>query len=103
LDIVQGVKNKIPDLKQTLPPALGISMLSDQSIFVTGAIEGVVREAVIAGCLTAIMILLFLGDWKSTLIIAISIPLAILTSVAVLSAIGETLNIMTLWKQRSTT
>jgi multidrug efflux pump subunit AcrB len=103
LDIVQGVKDKIPDLKQTLPPALGISLLSDQSIFVTGAIEGVVREAVIAGCLTAIMILLFLGDWKSTLIIAISIPLAILTSVAVLSAIGETLNIMTLWKQRSTT
>ena len=93
---MQGVKNKIPDLKQTLPPALGISMLSDQSIFVTGAIEGVVREAVIAGCLTAIMILLFLGDWKSTLIIAISIPLAILTSIAVLSAIGETLNIMTL-------
>jgi len=96
LDIVRGVKDKIPDLKQTLPPALGISMLSDQSIFVTGAIEGVVREAVIAGCLTAIMILLFLGDWKSTLIIAISIPLAILTSIAVLSAIGETLNIMTL-------
>ena len=96
LDIVQGVKNKIPDLKQTLPPALNISMLSDQSIFVTGAIDGVVREAVIAGCLTAIMILLFLGDWKSTLIIAISIPLAILSSIAVLSAIGETLNIMTL-------
>ena len=96
LDIVQGVKSKIPDLKQTLPQALNISMLSDQSIFVTGAIDGVVREAVIAGCLTAIMILLFLGDWKSTLIIAISIPLAILTSVAVLSAIGETLNIMTL-------
>ena len=96
LDIVQGVKNKIPDLKQTLPPALVISMLSDQSIFVAGAIEGVVREAVIAGCLTAIMILLFLGDWKSTLIIAISIPLAILSSIAVLSAIGETLNIMTL-------
>src|ERR1700747_1178618 len=96
LDIVQGVKNKIPDLKQTLPPALGISMLSDQSVFVTGAIDGVVREAVIAACLTAIMILLFLGDWKSTLIIAISIPLAILSSIAVLSAIGETLNIMTL-------
>src|SRR6201984_2655485 len=96
LDIVQGVKSKIPDLQQTLPPALNISMLSDQSIFVTGAIDGVVREAVIAACLTAIMILLFLGDWKSTLIIAISIPLAILSSIAVLSAIGETLNIMTL-------
>src|SRR6202045_1735794 len=69
LDIVQGIKDKIPRLKQTLPPALDISTLSDQSIFVTGAIEGVVRETVIAACLTAIMILLFLGDWKSTLII----------------------------------
>src|SRR6478736_5372177 len=96
LDIVQGIKNKIPDLKQTLPPALNISMLSDQSVFVTGAIDGVVREAVIAACLTAIMILLFLGDWKSTLIIAISIPLAILSSIAVLSALGQTINIMTL-------
>src|SRR6266404_5756594 len=96
LDIVQGIKDKIPRLKQTLPPALDISTLSDQSIFVTGAIDGVVRETVIAACLTAIMILLFLGDWKSTLIIAISIPLAILTSIAVLSALGQTLNIMTL-------
>jgi multidrug efflux pump subunit AcrB len=96
LDIVQGIKDKIRDLKGTLPPALNISMLFDQSIFVTGAIEGVVRETVIAACLTAIMILLFLGDWKSTLIIAVSIPLAILSSIAVLSALGETINIMTL-------
>src|SRR6201981_1600555 len=96
LDIVHGVKDKIPALKQTLPPELNISPISDQSIFVTGAIEGVVRETVIAACLTAIMILLFLGDWKSTLIIAISIPLAILSSIAVLSALGETINIMTL-------
>ena len=96
LDIVQGIKDKIPQLKQTLPPALDIATLSDQSIFVTGAIDGVVRETVIAACLTAIMILLFLGDWKSTLIIAISIPLAILSSIAVLSALGQTLNIMTL-------
>jgi multidrug efflux pump subunit AcrB len=96
LDIVQGIKDKIPDLKQTLPPALNISMLFDQSIFVTAAIEGVVRETVIAACLTAIMILVFLGDWKSTLIIAISIPLAILSSIAVLTALGETINIMTL-------
>src|ERR1700736_1051565 len=96
LDIVQGIKDKIPRLKQTLPPALDISTLSDQSVFVTGAIGGVVRETVIAACLTAIMILLFLGDWKSTLIIAISIPLAILSSIAVLSALGQTLNIMTL-------
>ena len=96
LDIVQGIKDKIPDLKQTLPPALNISMLFDQSIFVTAAIEGVVRETVIAACLTAIMILIFLGDWKSTLMIAISIPLAILSSIAVLTALGETINIMTL-------
>jgi multidrug efflux pump subunit AcrB len=96
LDIVKGIRDIIPNLKQTLPPTLNVSMLSDQSVFVTGAIDGVVREAVIAACLTAIMILLFLGDWKSTLIIAISIPLAILSSIAVLSAIGETLNIMTL-------
>lgn len=96
LDIVQGVKNKIPELKQTVPPALNFSMLFDQSIFVTSAIEGVVRETVIAACLTAIMILVFLGDWKSTLIIAISIPLAILSSIAVLSALGQTINIMTL-------
>jgi hydrophobe/amphiphile efflux-1 (HAE1) family protein len=96
LDIVQGIKDKIPDLKQTLPPALNISMLFDQSIFVTAAIEGVVRETVIAACLTAIMILIFLGDWKSTLIIAISIPLAILSSIAALTALGETINIMTL-------
>ena len=96
LDIVQGIKDKIPDLKQTLPPALKISMLFDQSIFVSAAIEGVVRETVIAACLTAIMILVFLGDWKSTLIIAISIPLAILSSIAVLTALGETINIMTL-------
>src|SRR5258707_2946746 len=96
LDIVQGIKDKLPRLKQTLPPALDISTLSDQSIFVTGAIDGVVRETVIAACLTAIMILLFMGDWKSTLIIAISIPLAILSSITVLSALGQTLNIMTL-------
>jgi multidrug efflux pump subunit AcrB len=96
LDIVQGIKNKIPELKQTVPPALNFSMLFDQSIFVSSAIGGVVRETVIAACLTAIMILLFLGDWKSTLIIAISIPLAILSSIAVLSALGQTINIMTL-------
>jgi multidrug efflux pump subunit AcrB len=96
LDIVQGIKSKIPELKQTVPPALKFSNLFDQSIFVTSAIEGVVRETVIAACLTAIMILVFLGDWKSTLIIAISIPLAILCSIAVLSALGQTINIMTL-------
>ena len=96
LDIVQGVKDRLPLLKQLLPDGAEISLLADQSIFVTGAISGVVREGIIAACLTAIMILLFLGDWKSTLIIAISIPLSILASLSVLSAIGQTINIMTL-------
>ena len=96
LDIVQGIKNKIPELKQTVPPALNFSMLFDQSIFVTSAIEGVVREALIAGCLTALMILLFLSSWRSTLIICVSIPLSILCSIVVLSLLGETINIMTL-------
>src|SRR6202045_4362075 len=96
LDIVSGVKKMLPELKKTLPDSLNLQLLADQSIFVTAAIEGVVREGVIAACLTALMILLFLGDWKSTLIIAISIPLAILTSIVTLSALGETINIMTL-------
>ena len=96
LDIVKGVKSKIPLLKQLLPDGAVLSVLTDQSIFVTGAIGGVVREAVIAACLTALMILLFLGDWKSTLIIAISIPLSILCSLITLSALGQTINIMTL-------
>ncbi len=96
LDIVQGEKDLVQRLKPTLPAGLNIQTLSDQSIFVTAAIEGVVKEAVIAGCLTALMILLFLGSWRSTLIIAVSIPLSILTSIAVLAALGETINIMTL-------
>ena len=75
---------------------LNVKPLFDQSLFVRAAIQGVVREAVTAACLTAAMILLFLGSWRSTLIIAISIPLSILTSVIVLSALGETINIMTL-------
>ena len=96
LEIVQGVKDRLPLLKQILPDGAEISLLADQSVFVTGAISGVVREGIIAACLTAIMILLFLGDWKSTLIIAISIPLSILASLSMLSAIGQTINIMTL-------
>ena len=96
LDIVQGEKQLVQRLQPTLPAGLNIQTLADQSIFVTAAIEGVVKEAVIAGCLTALMILLFLGSWRSTLIIAVSIPLSILTSLAVLSALGETINIMTL-------
>jgi len=96
LDIVKGTKELLPRVAATLPPDLQIKPLSDQSIFVRAAISGVVREAIIAACLTGLMILLFLGSWRSTLIIAISIPLSILTSIIVLSALGETINIMTL-------
>jgi CzcA family heavy metal efflux pump len=96
LDIISAIKQLLPSIKATLPPDLQIRPLGDQSIFVRGAISGVLREALIAACLTAAMILLFLGSWRSTLIIAISIPLSILTSIIFLSALGETINIMTL-------
>ncbi len=96
LDIIDGVRSKLDGVKGQLPPELKISALSDQSIFVRGAITGVVREAIIAACLTAVMILVFLGSWRSTLIIAVSIPLSILCSLAALAALGETINIMTL-------
>jgi len=96
LDIVQQVRDMIPQIAATLPPELKMEPISDQSLFVRAAVSGVVREAIIAACLTAVMILLFLGTWRSTLIIAISIPLSILTSICVLSALGETINIMTL-------
>ncbi|MBV8967663.1 MAG: efflux RND transporter permease subunit, partial [Verrucomicrobia bacterium] len=99
LDIVNGIKEKLPEIQQTLPPGakgLNLTLLTDQSIFVSAAIEGVIREAVIAACLTALMILLFLSSWRSTLIICISIPLSILCSLVVLSLLGETINIMTL-------
>ncbi|MGA7921553.1 MAG: efflux RND transporter permease subunit [Candidatus Acidiferrales bacterium] len=96
LDIIANVKALLPSLKAALPPALQIDPLSDQSIFVKASIVGVVREAIIAACLTGLMILIFLGSWRSTLIIAVSIPLSILTSLIVLSALGETINIMTL-------
>ncbi|HEV8074844.1 MAG TPA: efflux RND transporter permease subunit, partial [Candidatus Acidoferrum sp.] len=96
LDIISSVKALLPSIKATLPPALVINPLSDQSIFVKASIVGVVREAIIAACLTGFMILVFLGSWRSTLIIAVSIPLSILTSLIVLSALGETINIMTL-------
>ncbi|MGA3345409.1 MAG: efflux RND transporter permease subunit [Terracidiphilus sp.] len=96
LDIIKGVQEKIAYIRDQLPPQLHINALSDQSIFVRGAISGVVREAIIAACLTAIMVLIFLGSWRSTLIIAVSIPLSILCSLAALSALHETINIMTL-------
>src|SRR5438132_7306915 len=96
LDIIRGIKERMPRIRDALPPDFKIDLVGDQSIFVRAAISGVVREAVIAASLTALMILLFLGTWRSTLIIAISIPLSILASIICLSALGETINIMTL-------
>ena len=96
LAVVQGVKDLLPKIQATLPPSLNITQLFDQSLFVRAAVQGVVREASIAALLTALMILLFLGSWRSTLIVCISIPLSILTSLTVLGLIGETINVMTL-------
>ncbi|WP_263357294.1 efflux RND transporter permease subunit [Acidicapsa ligni] len=97
LDIVNQIKNDVlPTSRAAAPKGLKIKELFDQSIFVKASIAGVLREGVIAACLTALMILLFLGSWRSTLIIAISIPLSILSSIIVLSAMGETMNTMTL-------
>jgi len=96
LDIIAGIKQKVKDYKSSLPDALKIGFIGDQSLFVRGAITGVAREGVIAAVLTSVMILLFLGSWRSTIIIATSIPLAVLGSIIMLAAIGETLNIMTL-------
>ena len=96
LAVVDGVRKLLPVVSATLPPELRIQPIADQSIFVRASIAGVIREAVIAACLTGLMILIFLGSWRSTLIIAISIPLSILTSIIVLSALHETINIMTL-------
>jgi multidrug efflux pump subunit AcrB len=96
LDIIAGVKQKVVDVKDSLPDALKIGFIGDQSLFVRGAITGVAYEGIIAALLTSVMILLFLGSWRSTLIIAVSIPLAVLGAIVMLSAIGETLNIMTL-------
>src|SRR5947199_5159670 len=96
VDISAGIKQKVIDVKEQLPEALKIGFIGDQSVFVRGAIEGVAVEGVIAALLTSVMILLFLGSWRSTVIIAISIPLSVLGAIIMLSAIGETLNIMTL-------
>jgi CzcA family heavy metal efflux pump len=96
LDVVKGIRGLLPRVEQTLPPQLKIHPLADQSVFVRSAVSGVIREAVIAACLTGIMILIFLGSWRSTLIIAVSIPLSILSSVILLSLLHETINIMTL-------
>jgi multidrug efflux pump subunit AcrB len=96
LDIIAGIEQKVVDIKSQLPETLKIGFVGDQSVFVRGAIGGVANEGVIAACLTSLMILLFLGSWRSTVIIAISIPLSIMGAIVMLSAIGETLNIMTL-------
>jgi multidrug efflux pump subunit AcrB len=96
IDVVNGVRKLLPRIQTTLPPELKIQPLADQSIFVRAAVNGVIREAIIAACLTGLMILIFLGSWRSTLIIAVSIPLSILSSVIVLGFLGETINVMTL-------
>jgi CzcA family heavy metal efflux pump len=96
LEVVKGIRSILPRVASTVPPQLKMTPLSDQSIFVRAAVQGVIREAVIAAALTAVMILVFLGSWRSTLIIAISIPLSILSSIIILGLIGETINTMTL-------
>src|SRR6201997_1405236 len=96
LSVVSGVKGLLPRVATIVPPELKVTPLADQSIFVQSAVSGVIREGVIAAGLTGLMILLFLGSWRSTLIIAISIPLSILTSIIIISLLGETINIMTL-------
>ncbi|MFC4765706.1 efflux RND transporter permease subunit [Dyella koreensis] len=96
LAIIEGVKQKLAAAKDTFPDTLEIAPIGDQSLFVRAAISGVAKEGIIAAALTSLMILLFLGSWRSTVIIATSIPLAILGSIAALSAVGETMNIMTL-------
>jgi multidrug efflux pump subunit AcrB len=96
LDIIRSIKQRLPRIRDALPAGFNVDLVGDQSLFVRAAISGVAREAVIAATLTALMILLFLGSWRSTLIIAVSIPLSILASIICLSALGETINIMTL-------
>jgi CzcA family heavy metal efflux pump len=96
LDIVAGIRKTLPRVMAGLPPELNVRYLLDQSLFVRAAVNGVVREAVIAAGLTGLMILLFLGSWRSTLTVCISIPLSILASLTVLSYLGETINVMTL-------
>ena len=96
LDVVNRVKAALPEIQKAAPPGLHIDLMFDQSMFVQNAISAVLREGAIAAGLTALMILIFLGSWRSTLVVMVSIPLSILTSLAVLSALGETINTMTL-------
>src|SRR3984893_14470539 len=96
LDVINGIKQKLPQMQALLPPGLKIQVLGDQSIFVRAALSGVVREGAMAAALTGLMVLLFLGSGRSTIIIFVSIPLSILASIVCLSALGQTINIMTL-------
>ena len=96
LSVVESVKKAMPGILSDLPPELEAKEFADQSLFVRAAVNGVVKEGMIAALLTALMILLFLGSWRSTFIIALSIPLSVLSSLALLSALGETINLMTL-------
>ncbi len=96
IEVVKRLKETLEKLKSTFPPGVHLEMLFDQSIFVEASVQGVIREGIIAACLTALMILLFLGSWRSTLVVATSIPLSILSSIILLGALGQTINIMTL-------
>jgi CzcA family heavy metal efflux pump len=96
LNIVNEIRSRLPRVRELLPAGASIEATGDQSVFVRAAVKGVVMEAVLAACLTALMVLLFLGSWRSTLIIAISIPLSIIASLIILDALGETINLMTL-------
>ncbi|MGH8504365.1 MAG: efflux RND transporter permease subunit [Stenotrophobium sp.] len=96
LNVVDSVKRLLPEIRAGMPKGMSINAVGDQSLFVRAAVEGVIREGIIAAALTGLMVLLFLGSWRSTLIICISIPLSVLTSIICLSALGETINIMTL-------
>ncbi|QJR34632.1 efflux RND transporter permease subunit [Gemmatimonas groenlandica] len=96
IDVVKRVREALPGILSTLPSALKVDLLADQSLFVKAALNGVLFEAAVAACLTAFLILLFLGSWRATLIVALSIPLSILVSITVLAALGQTINVMTL-------
>ncbi|MEH2071726.1 MAG: efflux RND transporter permease subunit [Nostoc sp.] len=96
IDVIDRVKKALPRIQSTLPPGLNLSFLFDQSVFVKASIQGVLKEGLIAACLTALMILIFLGSWRSTVIVAVSIPLSMLVSIIVMSRLGQTFNIMTL-------
>ncbi len=96
LDIIQGIKARIPGIEATLPPGVKLTFVGDQSEFVKSSVDAVVREGLIAAALTGLMILVFLGSWRSTLIITVSIPLAVLSSLTALSVLGQTINVMTL-------